>query len=301
MRLKTTTDALNHTTTLDYTATSGSSSYTHTTQSVRKKISPPTETAPLGIVSGQTFDNNLRVATKIDAEGSAVAATTIFTYDANGNPLTVKDPRNNITTTSYDTRNRKSQTVGPAPFNQTTMWGYDAASNVLTVTRPDNTTEVNTYDAMNRVLTHKEGDAAHITTFTYYASGKMKTVKDARNNITDFFYNAADLKTQMLYPPASVGAPRDHQDYLYDVNHNLIRRQIANQSAVPSQPPIYQKFRYDCRNRKELMWWGTNSDPNVTNDDVTWANGIDRSTFTYDAAGRMLTAGNSFSIVARYL
>ena len=121
-------------------------------------------TGPTGIQTGQTFDNNFRVLTRTEAkQDPAISATTSYIYDNNGNPTTVTDPRGKFTTNIYDQRNRKSDSTGPAPFYQTTHWQYHEASNVLLLTQPDITTEQNTYDPMNRVLTHKEGDSAHLT------------------------------------------------------------------------------------------------------------------------------------------
>jgi len=100
-RLKTVKNALSQTTSYDYTATNGASSYSHTTNSVRKT------TSPTSVVTGQTYDNNFRVASKIEAEGSAIAATTTFGYDNNGNQTSMTDPLTHTTTTSYDNRNRK--------------------------------------------------------------------------------------------------------------------------------------------------------------------------------------------------
>ncbi|MBA3272696.1 MAG: hypothetical protein H0T11_02335, partial [Chthoniobacterales bacterium] len=132
------------TTTFDYTGSNGTSAYSHTTKSIRKT------TSPAGIVTGQTFDNNFRLASTIQAEQEpAVRATTIYDYDGNGNQTSLIDPRNKPSTTIYDDRNRK-KTVTNA-LNQITKWDYDNVGNVLILTRSDNTTEEKSYDAMNRV------------------------------------------------------------------------------------------------------------------------------------------------------
>lgn len=285
--LPATTPIPNATTVLDYTATNGSSSYTHTTKSIRKTTGPATASAPGGIVMGQTYDNNLRVASKIQAEGmTGVQATTVFGYDANGNQTSVSDPRNYPTTTAYDNRNRKINSTNP--LTQIARWSYDAVGNVLVVTRTDNTTETKTYDAMNRVLTDKNPDQDPrncMTTFTYDSAGTVHTVKDARNNLTTFTYDPFDLKTNMLYQNG------DHQDYAYDADHNLTSRRTA---AVAN---VYQVFTYDSRNRKLSMGWHNSTDPNST--DITWDNGIDKSLFDYDAASRLTFANNGFSTVTR--
>jgi RHS repeat-associated protein len=285
--LPATTPIPNATTVLDYTATNGSSSYTHTTKSIRKTTGPATASAPGGIVMGQTYDNNLRVASRIQAQGvTGVQATTTLGYDANGNQTSLNDPRNYTTSTTYDNRNRKINSTNP--LTQITRWAYDSVGNVLVATRTDNTTETKTYDAMNRVLTDKNPDQDPrncMTTFTYDSAGTVHTVKDARSNLTTFTYDPFDLKTKMLYQNG------DHQDYAYDADHNLTSRRTA---AVAN---VYQVFTYDSRNRKLSMGWHNSADPNSA--DITWDNGIDKSLFDYDAASRLTFANNGFSTVTR--
>jgi RHS repeat-associated protein len=277
-RLVSTTDPLGHTSTTDYTLPGTSSPYVHSTDAWGTKKTPPTTSAPNGISTTQTFDNNLRVLTRTEAaQDPATAATTSFAYDNDGNRTSVTDPRNNSATTIYDSRNRKHQTIGPPPLNQTTTWDYDPASNVLTVTRADGTLEQNTYDAMNRLSSHTDGDSAHVTSFTYYLSGKMRTVTDANNHTTTFYYDASDLKTRMVYHNG------DDQEFAYDNNHNLLSRRIVS--------GVYQLFTYDERNRKTLSGWFNVPDPNSY--PHFWANSSDTVRFNYDAAGRLAyTYGN---------
>jgi RHS repeat-associated protein len=302
MRMDWTKNALGNMITFDYTATNGSSSFSHTTKNVRWTISPQACGTP-GIKTGQTFDNNLRLLTKTLADGSAIAATTTFGYDPNGNLTSVQDPRGYITTTIYDTRNRKTQVTDPGPLSYFTKWFYDNASNVTSIQRKDGTTETKTYDAMNRVLVDTVPKdvgppATYITTtFNHNASGTLNWVKDGNGNYTYFTYDntspwgAAGLKTKMTYQNG------DHRDFGYDNNHNLLWRQIATPTASPVPTPVYQVFEYDCRNRKKSMSWHYDKDAHST--DVPWANGAEHDSYVYDAAGRMTQASNIFSTVNR--
>src|ERR1700751_2451700 len=95
----------------------------------------------------------------------------------------------------------------------------------------------------------------------------------------------------------------DHQVFTYDNDFKLLTRQIANQAASPSPTPtpspIYQKFKYDGRNRKTEMWWGPNSTP-TDSTDKTWANNIvEHNVYQYDLASRLTQASNAFSTVKR--
>lgn len=195
-RLKTMTEPGQAPTSYDYTATGGQNPYSHTSKSWT------TQTSPSGVVTTRTYDANLRVSRETAASGSAVAATTSYGYDANGNQTSVTDPRGNAgypgyynTTIAYDSRNRKTRETSPAPLNYMTSWGYDPVGNVTSISRPDGGVESKTYDEMNRVWTDTmpKGRAPAATfstvTFTYNYSGTMATVKDGKDNLTTIQYN----------------------------------------------------------------------------------------------------------------
>jgi RHS repeat-associated protein len=259
----------------DYTPV-GRSPYSHTTKTVRL------ETSPSNVATTSTYDNNLRLQTK--AEGSqdpSSQAITQYAYDLNGNLRTVTDPRVNVTTTDYDSRNRKIQVTTAAPFSLKTQWKYDAGGNVTSIIRPDTTLETKSYDAMNRVRVDtvpKSGTPSHVTesvatTFTYNPSGTIQSVMDGENHTTAFEYDPSDVKTKMIYPNGT-----DYQQWTYDANHNLIARRTVNVN------PKSQLFSYDARNRQFAM---------------AWSDGADWSNFGYDAAGHLTSAINPTSTIIR--
>jgi YD repeat-containing protein len=91
----------------------------------------------------------------------------------------------------------------PDALSQFTDWEYDPAGNVEKIRRTDRTTESKTHDPMKRVLTQKDDAMNRTTTFTYWPSGMLKTVKDAENHLTQFQYDARsededDLSEQRL-------------------------------------------------------------------------------------------------------
>jgi RHS repeat-associated protein len=295
-RLQNITDALGNITQLDYTPPA-KSPYSHTTKSVYKHTPPPTASAPNGIITAQTVDNNFRLATKTEASGTSLAATSYYGFDANGNQTTFTDPRgtslgdpNYTTTTGYDNRNRKHTLTDP--LSHVTTWNYDSASNVTSILRPDSTTESKQYDSMNRVLTdtvpRNSAQDTMTTSFIYFPAGTLNTVTDGNGHVTTFLYDPDDLKTDMGFQNG------DHEIYAYDANHRLLTRKTTSVSPI-----TYQKFSYDARDRKTEMWWGSSPDPNNHSDDISWFNGITHNTYSYDKAGRMLSANNAFSAVSR--
>jgi YD repeat-containing protein len=138
----------------DYTASSGASSYSHTSNAIRY------EDSPSGVETERTYDANQRKVSETQANGVAgVEATTQFGYDENGNLTSVTDPRyvagypgDYTTLTTYDSRNRKISVTTPGPLNYETGWQNDPVGNVTRITRPDGGVETKTYDSMNRVL-----------------------------------------------------------------------------------------------------------------------------------------------------
>ncbi len=267
-RLLTVKDPLNKTTTYTYVPTNGGggSSYKHTTSN------PDTVTTPAGIVTNSVYDANFRKTSSTTA-----AATTWFHYDAVGNQDYVTDPRNYITYTDYDTRNRKWQVR--EPLGHTTQFYYDDGINVTRIIRPDTTTETKTYDAMNRVLSDTvpktSSPVVNLTTFfTYNPSGTIQKITDPNVHYTWLYYDASDRKTQMTYHDGST------QQWTYDDAGNLSSRTTVN----PVNPREAQNFSYDIRNRKVGM---------------TWSNSADWADFGYDNASRLTSATNVNSAVTR--
>lgn len=274
-RLTSVTNPLSQVTTYSYEGTNGgnTSPDAHTTTSVRFA------TDPAGVKTANLYDANLRKTSTTEGYGTPLAANSMFGYDAVGNPTTVTDPLNHTTTTTYDNRNRRV-TVTNA-LSQMTTFGYDAASNIINILRPDGNNEVKTYDARNRPTseTVTQDPLKRITYKTYNPSGTLATVDvtstlaGAAHQITTFLYDhPADLKTRMNYPPPSA----DYQQWSYDGVYNLATRRTVNGEI--------QSFSYDNRNRRVGM---------------SWSNGADSATFTYDPVGRLLTAVNPNSTVTR--
>jgi RHS repeat-associated protein len=278
-RVLTVSDPLGKITTNVYTPTIGSSPspFVHTTNSVERV------TSPTGIVAKNVYDVNFRKTSATIGFGSGQPGTTLFAYDNLGNVISVTDSNNHPTTTDYDARNRKLH-VSDVLGHQTTF-AYDPASNVISITRPDGTVETKTYDALNRLLTDtvpKEGTPSNVTesvttTLQYYPgtaatmAGELWKVIDGKGQTTTFEYDAAGLKTKMLYPNNI-----DYQAWTYDVDKNIVARRTVN--------GVSQLFNYDVRNRPTMM---------------SWSNAADWSVFGYDAANHMISAQNSTSKITR--
>ena len=69
-------------------------------------------------------------------ELGATSQTTEYTYDDQGNVLTVKDPLNRVTTNQYDALNRLKQVTSPTPISAVTQYAYDGIDQLASVTDP---------------------------------------------------------------------------------------------------------------------------------------------------------------------
>ena len=202
----------------------------------------------------------------LDASGAtvAVSATTHFTYDAVGHVTSESGPRaENHTEHSYDAAGNRTATRrylnGPASsYLETTFSSFDARGNPQTVTDPN----------------------GRITTFTYDSASRVKTVT----------------------PPYAGGSSTITSTY--DVDGNLVRVDFPNDSFGQ---PYFVRMGYDTKNRLTFLADAAGSaivyersGGRVTRE-ALYSGFVDLanrgtlkgdSTFTYDAAGRMLKAFN---------
>jgi YD repeat-containing protein len=143
-------------------------------------------TAPDGVVTAYEYDHANRlvaVTEHADTGEPADAQTNVrtsYTYDPNGNLLTITNPNGHVTHFAYDALNRRISSSDPLSntqllfytprgeldhaidgLNRTTTYHYDLLGHTLAITRPDALVEY-AYDALGRtsVMTDSVGDAA---------------------------------------------------------------------------------------------------------------------------------------------
>lgn len=148
-------------------------------------------------------DTNGRVAQQVvDMNGNGTVDTgvdliTATTYDANGNKLTTTDPRGNVTTFSYDKRNRLTH-VTYADAHQKRFY-YDDRGNKIREEDENDVATLWEYDVLNRVsrqAVDMNGNDAFdtgtdlITSFTYNALNAKVTSTDSKGTVTKFEYDA---------------------------------------------------------------------------------------------------------------
>ena len=126
---------------------------------------------------------------QLTAAGNAVTTTT---YDAAGNPVSVKSPNGNVTATEYDLRNRPVKVTDDLGIVSATT--YDDVGNALTET-----------DARGRVLTHTYNDfnlrtstrdsLGQVSAVSYDLHGNKTSETDANGNLTTYAYDGLNRVT----------------------------------------------------------------------------------------------------------
>ena len=281
---------------------------------------PTQVTDPLGLITLMTYDpvtGNL-LSTVADA-GTAphFNATSRFTYDSHGQPVTATDPNSVVTTFTYDSFENLLASVadsgGSGHLNVTTRSAYDAVGNLVARTDPNGNTATLSYDANRRVLTtiapgpfnggallvqttngydadghltsvtRTNGAGPVVTRLAYTATGQVQSVIDPNGNVTTNSYDADDRLVSVTDPLYRITT------YGYDA---MSRRISVSNLGVQAAPLLAQTYTADG-----LV--GSLTDAN--NHTTAFApDGFDRlstttyplgstEAFTYDRNGNVLT------------
>lgn len=155
------------------------------------------------------FDSLGRMLQQIGAAGQ----TTTYTYDADGNVLSVQDPLGHTTTSTFDALNRLVRSVDP--LNNTTSYAYDAQDNLTSVTDPRGLATTYTYDGFGDVLSAISPESG-TTTYTYDRAGNLISQKDARGVVTNQTFDKLNRLLTTTYPASS----SENITYTYDANNS---------------------------------------------------------------------------------
>jgi len=136
-----------------------------------------------------TYDKLYR-KTKIVAPG--VNNTISYTYDTEGNRLSMTNQDNGVTSYAYDVLNRVTSLANPQ--GQITKYAYDPVGNILTQTDSNGTVTTHTYSKDNQVLTAKTSNSAsHVlasASYTYDTAGLKTSITQDNGNVINYTYDA---------------------------------------------------------------------------------------------------------------
>lgn len=243
--------------------------------------------------------------------------TTITSYNAHGQPLSITDANGLTTTMGYDPRQRlTSRTVG----TETTTYEYDGVGQLTKVTLPDNATLRYTYDGAHRLVEIKDGlnnrvvytldnmgnrtkeeyaDPANALTKTrsraYDALNRLqKDIGGVAGQVTQFAYDANGNQTGTTDPLSRTTTQT------YDALNRLLQViDPVNGGTAPT------KYEYDPQDNltkvtdpKNLSTVYVYNGFNELTSQVSPDTGT--TSFIYDAAGNMLTKTDARGVTATY-
>jgi RHS repeat-associated protein len=140
-----------------------------------------------------TFDALGRIKTDVGGVGQ----TTTFTYDNNGNTLTIKDPLNRTTTQTFDALNRLSTVKNP--LLDTARITYDSHSRPLTVTDYKGNATSYVYNGFGDLIQQTSPDSL-TTVWVMSKDGFPTQQTDASGTVTNMTYDALDRILTRAFP-----------------------------------------------------------------------------------------------------
>lgn len=287
--------------------------------------------ASTNAVASYTYDGAGRVKTVVSAEGNKpgqpaawkTARTTTYTYTKGGRVTKVSrpDPAGGTvdTTTTYDYAGRPHQVTGPTGVRTTTSYGpdnrvatvadhdgnqttysYDYAGRTIEVVRPSNGTGTptmrTTYSPGGRVLTQavKTGASTWATTTTTYTPlGEVDTITTPGGAVTDYDYSVHGTLVKVTDPEGGQTLTTHNLDGSVAASTDPLGR-VTTTTHTPAGK-LASVSRPASATGVETTGYGYDDDGNLTSVTPPRTNAGETTgawTFTYDLAGRQLTAAD---------
>lgn len=239
--------------------------------------------------------------------------TRITSYDANGNPVQVRDPNGLETTLAYDARGRLA-TLDEG--GEVTRYAYTPWGGVSRITMPDGSFLAYTYDDAHRLTQIKDARGNRIAYMLDKNGNRVKEeVFDANGELTQTRRHAYDKLDRLA---KDIGAQGQTTAYARDDNGNVtaITDPLGNKT-VNAYDALNRLVRETAPNGSVTGYAYTAHDEirNVTDPrgvkttyarnglgDVTVVNSRDsgKTVYTHDAAGNVVTATDARGQKTKY-
>ena len=227
-------------------------------------------TNALGQVTTYTYDADGDRLTVSGATG-----TTTYTYNQFGQVLTATDPLQGVTTNAYDARGNLLSTTGMA--GGVNAYAYDARGLLQSAADPRGNTSRFEYDALGNLSRHRDA-LGNSTAFTHDARGRLTAMTDAAGDTHRFAYDAAGRIKTITKPDAST------INFTYDLagRQTGITDARGNSTALAYDPAYRPTSLTDAAGNKTAFAYDLMSNLTGVTDP------LGRTTnYAYDAFGRL--------------
>jgi len=235
-----------------------------------------------------SYDANGNLVTvvqpKVSKPGAANAAPTqSFTYTAIGLPFTRQDAEGRATRNQYDATHADestTMTLDSGRLNLTTQFGYDSYGDISSVTDANGNTTTETFDALRRLLTVTAPIAGISTAYSYFPDGMVKTMtrNAAAPEITQYTYTLTDQVSVVTDPLGNTVTTT----YDQDDRKQTVTSQVT---AVQNRQLTYS---YDALSRLYQMSDTTAGSPGTALETHAYSANSNETGFT-DADGHQMT------------
>ena len=240
----------------------------------------------------QITEPNRTTVFSYDAHGNLLTVTITanaatrnfsYTYNASGQVLTATDPRGNVTSFAYDGRGNLTS-VTDALGHVRSIPNYDSSGRPLTILDPNGVTTALTYDRRSRLTSRTVGQLR--TAYAYDRAGNLIRVTLPDRSYLAYSYDQAHRLTGIA------DAAGDHIAYTLDVADNKITAQAFDPSGMLTRT---RSYAYDDINRlsseigsqRQTISYTYDNDSNPAS--VTDPLGH-TTTYAYDALNRLAQA-----------
>jgi len=243
-----------------------------------------------------------------------VNGQTAFTYDSNGNLLTLTDAlgSGHVTTYIYDNMDRPA--TRRDPLGNSESYQYDLNGNLVQFTDRRGKVATYNYDALNHRIFAGFGSQPgppyeSTITYSYDAGGRLIQATDSITGTITRSYDGLDRLTSEVSPRGSVS-------YVYDAAGRRTSMSVSGQTVINylydnanrltkiSQGSANVSFGYDGDSRRTSLTlpngvtlnYGFDAASQLTGINYTLgSNTLGNLTYTYDLAGRRAGVGGSYA------